>query len=149
MKYQFTLNIYPREITTLERENTHIYIYIFFFYIYIFTCIYTYIYTNQNGVTVTSNLTSTQVLRRIRWKSRNQSYFWAPFVGFDPRKRGLLFNSKFRKINHKEDIKTAGATTENCSIETLMDFFLKGKYVKCCLPCLFLFYSFLVFVSLL
>jgi hypothetical protein len=53
--------------------------------------------------------------------------FWAPFVGTDCRKGRLLFNSEFRKTNHKEDIKTAGATTDNCSIETLMDLFCEGK----------------------
>ena len=53
--------------------------------------------------------------------------FWAPFLGSDCRRGRFLFNSEFRKINHKEDVQTAGATTDNCSIEALMDLFCKGK----------------------
>ena len=53
--------------------------------------------------------------------------FWAPFVGSNCRRGKQLFNSEFRKADHKQDLTSAGATPDNCSIEKLMDLFCEGK----------------------
>jgi hypothetical protein len=53
--------------------------------------------------------------------------FWAPFIGSNCRRGRQLINSEFRKANHKEDLKSAGATSDNCSIEKLTDLFCEGK----------------------
>jgi hypothetical protein len=58
--------------------------------------------------------------------------YWAPFIGPNCRKGRKLLNTEFRKANHKEDLVSAGATSDNCSVEKLMDLFSEGKVCHAC-----------------
>ncbi|XP_046858666.1 uncharacterized protein LOC124452120 [Xenia sp. Carnegie-2017] len=63
------------------------------------------------------------VLREIK-----PSYkFWAPYIGPKCRRGRKLFNTEYMKAYHKQNLTSAGATSDECSIEKLMDLFCEGK----------------------
>ncbi|XP_046854252.1 uncharacterized protein LOC124447393 [Xenia sp. Carnegie-2017] len=53
--------------------------------------------------------------------------FWAPYIGPKCRRGRKLFNTEYMKAYHKQNLTSAGATSDECSIEKLMDLFCEGK----------------------